>query len=87
MLDLYLISEYTNSVCMNIKNKKVRESVRNSLNWEITELAKKYVPNFDNDDIAVKKAIQHFGNPLLYAEKINNENKINILDIFNLCFF
>lgn len=87
MLDLYLISEYTNSVCMNIKNKKVRENVRNSLNREITELAKKYVPYFDNDDIAVKKAIQHFGNPLLYAEKINNENKINILDIFNLCFF
>lgn len=87
MLDLYLISEYTNSVCMNIKNKKVRENVRNSLNREITELAKKYAPYFDNDDIAVKKAIQHFGNPLLYAEKINNENKINILDIFNLCFF
>ena len=87
MLDLYLISEYTNSVCMNIKNKKIRENVRNNLNKEITELAKKYIPYFDNEDIAIKKAIQHFGNPLLYAEKVNNENKIHIFDIFNFCFF
>lgn len=88
MLDSYLINEYVNAVCCNIKNKKIRTEIGEKLKKDIVELTQKYIPYVENEDIAIKKAIRHFGDPVMYADLINKNYRQNsIFNIFNLCFF
>ncbi|MBO8434015.1 MAG: hypothetical protein IAC55_01670 [Tyzzerella sp.] len=80
----YIIDEYVKSVCCNIKSKRLSRKTALSLKNDIKILSDKYLPYLDDRYIATLKAIHHFGDPISYANNINNRsfNLSNILCCF-----
>ena len=69
-----ILDTYIEQACKNIKRRKLRQETKEKLRKDILDLKNKYIYYIDDENVALERAIQHFGSPESVAEKISTQH-------------
>jgi len=70
------VQEYINSVCLQIKNRRVHEEIKTELWGHIEEIALEYMSKGATQDEAVAKAIARMGDAKLVGRQLDKIHKL-----------